>query len=142
MENDKEKQSPVGAALDGALSAKAYERQKTREQRAEDIAYTINHSIYCTLTDFINPPINAVTDNWLRWLIPGCGHDHSGDAKGHDGSISVGHVHGSSCNHSPATHVHTSGCSHNEALEKHVHGPSCNHTKPLIPLSIISIGPP
>lgn len=33
------------------------EREKTREQRARDVAYTINHSIVCTLTDFIDPYI-------------------------------------------------------------------------------------
>lgn len=36
------------------------EQRKTEQQRAEDIAYTINHSLYCTLTDFLNPPIDAV----------------------------------------------------------------------------------
>jgi hypothetical protein len=53
------------------------ERQKTKQQHAEDIAYTINHSLYCTLTDFLNPPINAATDGYLRWLIPGCGDSFS-----------------------------------------------------------------
>jgi hypothetical protein len=71
------------------------EASKTKEQHAEDIAYTINHSLYCTLTDFLNPPINTATDGWLRWLIPGCGHDHGdGGAHGHDG-----HVHGPQCDH-------------------------------------------
>ncbi len=78
----------------GLGSASARERQKDEMQRAEDIAYTINHSLYCTLTDFINPPINAATDGYLRWLIPGCGHDHSKDgAHPH-------HEHGEACHHS------------------------------------------
>lgn len=64
------------------LSPEEIERQKTKQQQAEDIAYTINHSLYCTLTDFLNPPINAATDGYLRWLIPGCGHDHSKDTHG------------------------------------------------------------
>ncbi len=68
------------------------ERQKTKQQHAEDIAYTINHSLYCTLTDFLNPPINAATDGYLRWLIPGCGHDHSKDGGHH-------HDHGGHCTH-------------------------------------------
>lgn len=67
------------------------ERTKQQE-RAEDIAYTINHSVYCTATDFLNPPINAATDGYLRWLIPGCGHDHSQDGEHH-------HEHGASCSH-------------------------------------------
>ena len=74
------------------LSPQEFERKKTEEQRAEDIAYTINHSLYCTLTDFLNPPINAATDGYLRWLIPGCGHDHSKDGGHH-------HEHGETCSH-------------------------------------------
>lgn len=74
------------------LSPEEYERQKTKQQQAEDIAYTINHSLYCTLTDFLNPPINAATDGYLRWLIPGCGHDHSKDGGHH-------HEHGPGCTH-------------------------------------------
>lgn len=61
------------------IDATDKEKSKTQAERAEDIAYTINHSLYCTLTDFINPPVNAATDGYLRWLIPGCGHDHSAD---------------------------------------------------------------
>lgn len=129
----------------GSLSAKVLERRKTSAQRAEDIAYTINHSLYCTLTDFINPPINAATDNWLRWLIPGCGHDHSGEA--------AVHVHSAACGHEPV-HVHGPGCGHapvHEALGQHmkaeapgkvslpgphVHGPGCGHHKrKLIPFA-------
>lgn len=53
-------------------------------------AYTAIHSIYCALTDFLNAPINAATDGHLRWLIPGCGHDHS---------QGIGHVHGVNCGH-------------------------------------------
>jgi hypothetical protein len=98
----------VGATAAGALAIHAYgksgqkqnsqsasvrERQKNQMQRAEDIAYTINHSLYCTLTDFINPPINAATDGYLRWLIPGCGHDHSKDGGHHH------HEHGEACSH-------------------------------------------
>lgn len=76
-----------------------YELQKTEDQRAEDIAYTINHSLYCTLTDFLNPPINAATDNWLRWLIPGCGHDHSHDDGHHHHHDDHHHEHGATCKH-------------------------------------------
>lgn len=72
------------------------EASKTKSEQAEDIAYTINHSLYCTLTDFLNPPINAATDGYLRWLIPGCGHDHS-HADGHDHHDR--HHHGPECSH-------------------------------------------
>jgi hypothetical protein len=71
-----------------SLVLEAQEQQKSKQQQAEDIAYTINHSLYCTLTDFLNPPINAATDGYLRWLIPGCGHDHSHD----DGACSHHHA--------------------------------------------------
>lgn len=74
-----------------------------QQQQAEDIAYTINHSLYCTLTDFLNPPINAATDGWLRWLIPGCGHDHSQDHNHHHDHHD--HAHGKTCKHSH-THPH------------------------------------
>jgi len=43
------------------LSAAAKEKAKTRKQRAEDVAYTLNHTIVCTATDFIDPYVgNAV----------------------------------------------------------------------------------
>jgi hypothetical protein len=76
------------------------EQRKTEQQRAEDIAYTINHSLYCTLTDFLNPPINAATDGWLRWLMPGCGHDHSKDGGNHHHhDHEHPHEHGATCKH-------------------------------------------
>jgi len=80
------------------LTPEEIERHKTSQQNAEDIAYTINHSIYCSITDFLNPPINAATDGYLRWLIPGCGHDHSTDGGHH-------HGHAEQCAH-PDHHHH------------------------------------
>lgn len=61
-----------------ALTPAQYERSKTRQQKAEDIAYTINHALSCGLTDvFIQGPISdqvskwSARDNWLgrfcRW---------------------------------------------------------------------------
>lgn len=47
------------------------------------LTYLGIHTGYCTATDFLNPPINTLTNGWLRWLIPGCGHDHS-DGHVHD----------------------------------------------------------
>lgn len=66
--------------MSSAAHTAQQEQEKNKHKQAEDIAYTINHSLYCTLTDFLNPPINAATDGYLRWLIPGCGHDHSHDS--------------------------------------------------------------
>lgn len=109
-----------------ALTPQARERAKSREQRAEDIAYTINHSIYCTLTDFINPPVNAATDNWLRWLIPGCGHDHSKDG------------------HAPAAHADAPVLPRGQvhaAVQAHVHGPHCNHGPALVTLGVPAAKP-
>ncbi len=73
------------------------DQRETEQQRAEDIAYTINHSLYCTLTDFLNPPINAATDGWLRRLIPGCGHDHSKEEQ--HPHHHHHHEHGVNCKH-------------------------------------------
>jgi hypothetical protein len=53
---------------------------------AEDVAYTLNHSLYCIFSDFINPVIGAATDNKLSWMFPGCGQNH---------------VHGAGCSHKP-----------------------------------------
>jgi hypothetical protein len=90
------------------LSAQEREARKTEEQRAEDIAYTLNHSLYCTFTDFMNPPINAATDNYLRWLIPGCGHNHGAD--GHHEHAHE-HQHGPACSHDH-DHDHDHGTQH------------------------------
>lgn len=95
------------------LTASEFEKQKTAKQRAEDVAYTINHSLYCTFTDWFGAPINAATDNWLSWLIPGCGHDHGTDAN---------HQHGPGCGHD---HGHDHGAGAKD--KPHVHGPGCGH---------------
>jgi hypothetical protein len=61
-----------------------YETHKTREERAEDIAYTINHALACTATDFIDPFVGNLTQKYLGKRISiGCGHDHSKDGKDH-----------------------------------------------------------
>lgn len=54
--------------------------KKTDAERAEDVAYTINHALACTATDFIDPYFGKLTQDWLgsRYSI-GCGHDHSHD---------------------------------------------------------------
>ncbi len=69
---------------------------------SEDIAYTINHAIACTVTDFIDPFVGKWTQDYLgkRFSI-GCGHNHADDHHhghhhGHD------HAHG----HEACEHTH------------------------------------
>lgn len=58
--------------------AKAEEKQKSGSQKAEDIAYTVNHAIACTVTDVLSPFIGNYTQRYLgRRIEIGCGHDHS-----------------------------------------------------------------
>ena len=53
---------------------------KSSAQHAENIAYTINHALACTATDFIDPWIGRMTQKYLRQRVSiGCGHDHSAD---------------------------------------------------------------
>lgn len=80
---------------DPALSPTEAEVAKTKEQRAEDIAYTINHALACTATDFIDPYFGDLTQRYLGQRVSiGCSHDHSKDA-GHG----PGHEHGPGCDH-------------------------------------------
>ena len=67
---------------DELQAAKEKERNKTASERAEDIAYTINHSLACTATDFLNPVINTLTEGYIK-SVGGCGHDHSKDGGHH-----------------------------------------------------------
>lgn len=69
---------------------------KTQAKRSEDIAYTINHALACTATDFIDPYFGNLTQKHLgtRFSI-GCGHEHKHE-HGHD------HTH----HHSHAPHSH------------------------------------
>ena len=78
------------------LSAAEYERQKDAEARVEDIAYTINHSIACTVTDWVDPIIGNWTQKYLgkRYGLPG-GHSHGDHDHHHDHhDHSHGHHHG------------------------------------------------
>lgn len=84
------------------------EEQKTETQRAVDIAYTINHALACTATDFIDPYFGNFTQKYLgkRFSI-GCGHDHSKDKHDH------GHEHhGPPCAHPHHHHDHHHQHSH------------------------------
>ncbi|MFO0388134.1 MAG: hypothetical protein ACK502_00220 [Alphaproteobacteria bacterium] len=52
--------------------------------QSEDIAYTINHAIACTVTDFIDPFVGKWTQDYLGKKISiGCGHDHAHDTHHH-----------------------------------------------------------
>lgn len=51
------------------------ERQKTTAQRAEDISYTLNHAIACTVTDWIDGYYGAKIQEQMGIRF-GCGHDH------------------------------------------------------------------
>jgi hypothetical protein len=69
------------------------ERQKTELQKAEDVAYTINHAISCGLTDIAIQPyvgvwtINAIEKaadagkfpSWLKWIQNLFEHPHNHD---------------------------------------------------------------
>jgi len=80
------------------LTPAEYEAHKTREEQAEDIAYTINHALACTVTDFIDPFVGNLTQKYLGKRISiGCGHDHSGDS--HDHHHEEHHEHGLQCDH-------------------------------------------
>lgn len=72
------------------MDAGSAEAAKSDLERMEDIAYTVNHAIACSATDFIDPFVGNATQKWLgkRFSI-GCGHDH-------------GHMHDGSC----ASHSH------------------------------------
>lgn len=69
--------------------ARELEAEKTRQQRAEDIAYTINHAVSCGVTDiFVQPGISAVVTTahddghlpkWLHWITHIFEHDHDHD---------------------------------------------------------------
>lgn len=107
----------------------AKERSKTADQRAEDIAYTINHAFVCAATDVLDPFVAA----YLDFHISQCNktHDHSHDHGGHhDHNHSHSHDHNcsshscSSHNHHHDDHHHASA--HNDT-PKAAHSDSCPH---------------
>lgn len=59
------------------LSPAEYERQKTTEARVEDIAYTINHSLVCSVVDVVGTPIANWTEKKMGVRLGLPGHDHS-----------------------------------------------------------------
>ena len=66
------------------LRPKDREQQKNELQRAQDIAYTVNHAVVCTVADVFGAPVNALTQKWLGADIVGCNdpsHNHGKRAK-------------------------------------------------------------
>jgi hypothetical protein len=106
-------------AIKNSETPEEREARKTREERAEDIAYTINHALACTATDFIDPYVGNWTQKYLgkRFSI-GCGHDHSHDH---------GHDHGMHCGPGSPTHDHKShGLPGLPIIDDHDHH-NCGH---------------
>jgi hypothetical protein len=61
------------------------EADKSRVQKAEDYAYTINHALACTATDLIDPYVGKVTQKYLsRRISVGCGDDHGSGSHTHN----------------------------------------------------------
>ncbi|MBY0354617.1 MAG: hypothetical protein K2Q12_02680 [Rickettsiales bacterium] len=64
-------------------NASEREKAKTAQQRNEDMAYTINHAIACTVTDVIDPAIGDFTQKYLgKRIHVGCknpAHQHGPD---------------------------------------------------------------
>lgn len=68
------------------LSPKEYERQKTAEGRVEDYAYTINHSLVCSVVDVFGTPVST----WAEKTF--LGRTKAPEPKGHFWSWFFGEV--------------------------------------------------
>lgn len=74
-----------------ALHAAPNEHDKSDQQRAEDVIYTLNHALTClSITDtLVAPAIGAMSEKWFGKRVEVCGHDHAhddhhGHSHGHD----------------------------------------------------------
>jgi hypothetical protein len=111
MSNDNEHKKLTKEERDAFVAAAVKrEREKTREEKAADIAYTINHSISCGITDiFVNTPAmvlaagmvdEKILPGWMGWIEHifenhddhGHGHGH-GDGKSHSHKPGEPHEH-------------------------------------------------
>lgn len=78
--------------MDKPSSLRDKEQAKTSQERAEDIAYTINHALACMVTDYItmDPLVGATFERMTGHKMPDIGcqnpdHDHAhGDHCDHD----------------------------------------------------------
>lgn len=77
-----------------ATTPKEREKQKNELQRAQDIAYTINHAVVCTVADVFGAPVNALTQKYLGASPIGCNDpSHNHGKKPKRGFMSyLGHV--------------------------------------------------
>ncbi len=67
-----------------AIDKKDKITENSQSARAESIAYTLNHALACTFTDFIDPYFGNLTQRFIgRRVSIGCGHDHSKDTHHH-----------------------------------------------------------
>ena len=64
------------------LSPEEYERRKTTEAQMEDYAYTINHAIACTATDWIDPLVGNQYQKLINNLSGNTEHGHSHGGEG------------------------------------------------------------
>lgn len=79
---------PSASPLTGTAAA------KDDLARMEDVAYTINHALACSATDFIDPFVGNATQKWLgKRFSVGCGSGHE-------------HFHDATCDHA---HTHNHG---------------------------------
>ncbi len=109
------------AGLEIQPSAREREQAKDKQQRAEDVAYTINHALSCGTTDvLLQPIIAAVFDKNIGCADPSHA-DHNG--KHHDGH-GHGHEH-----HGPGHEHHGPGHEHHGPGHEH-HGPGHEHHGP------------
>ena len=93
------------------LSAQEQERQKTAEERAADVAYTINHALICAATDIIDPFVAAwsqknlgrqINTSWCNLT-----HDHGDNgSSGHDHHDHHDHHHHDHHHHDHHHHDH------------------------------------
>lgn len=118
-----------------ALTPAELERRKSAEERAQDVAYTINHALSCGVTDaFIQAPISewvvrqGAKGGGFSKLFQGLDrffekHDHAHDDHPHgehyehhashaDHPHEDGHRHHAETHTSPALHVHKKGIWH------------------------------
>lgn len=101
------------------------EAEKTRQQRATDVAYTINHAVSCATTDMlIAPTISA-----LFGVNVGCS-----DPTHHHGSEPHDHFHAHhDHDHKHEHHEHHHDGDHHHAHEDHDHGHAHDHEPPVEP---------
>lgn len=118
------------------LSARERERNKTKEEKAADIAYTINHALVCAASDVIDPFVAAwsqknlgkkIHTSWCNFTHDHGEHDHTHK---HDNTtlkapfanpkkppiIKPGDIQGKKFSLGPKQpekgHIHGAGCGH------------------------------